>query len=617
MTCAATSARATQADDAFDAWNAAFLVHDNGQIYYSTTVTTAGTMRSGTWVGALDIAVAEDTYQRTHSAVHRQLVSDLVTTFIAKEGTDWKFDSWNDDIAWMVIAVLRGYQITGNVAFLAVAENAWNMAYDRGWDTRYGGGGVWEDMGHVTPFNQPSKCNLSNNPLIKMGVVLYRITGDTTYLDKCKGMYAWIRKNLFDAKTGLVNECLAFKTVDDTTGFVQTSDNAYNSGSFLEAADDLYRTTGDQSYYDDAQLAVTHRVTKDAVMHDGGQGERQWAYRFVRGLSEFATYNKLWPKYQAWLEANATAAWNQRNALNVTWNDWTKPTPLPGANGVTHDNDVVPLCTSSAAAIWQVLPPATAPALSGAYELRNVASGLSLGVATGGAIVQSSFDGGDGQLWTFVATAGGYYEIQNVSNGLLLDVGADSYKLGANIVGAAHEPHGQGNDQWMPVANADGTYTFYSSSSAMALDDPMSSTTTGTQLDQWAGNSSDAQKFTLNAHAAASDGGVDAARSDAGAGDVTSTDGPRTDGAPRADGAGGATMIGADAGMANGGADASAPPTMAGSSGGSSGCACDTGGSSSHRDPFGLIPVGLAVVIAARRGKRFITTARCPSSCCP
>lgn len=615
------TAGADQAADAFDAWNAAFLVQNSGQTYYATTVTTAGTMRSGTWVGALDIAVAEDAYQRTHSADDRQRVSALLTTFVAAEGTDWSQDTWDDDLAWMVIAVLRGYQITGDGSLLTIAENNWNVAYDRGWDTKYGGGGVWEDLGHVTPtFNQPSKCCLSNDPLIKMGLVLYRMTGNTSYLDKAEGMYAWIRSKLFDATTGLINECLAFKDANDTTGFVQTSDNAYNSGSFLEAADDLYRITGVQSYYDDALLTVTHRVTENPILHDNGQGERQWAYRFVKGLSEFATYQGLWPQYASWLQNNANAAWSQRDALNVTWNDWTNPTPLPGANGVAHSDDVVPLCTSSAAAIWQMLPPASAPPFSGVYELRNLASGLSLGVsgsANGGAVVQSVFDGGSESFWTLVPSSGGYYEIKNVSSGLLLDVQADSYALGATVVQALPEAHGQGNDQWLPVSNVDGSYSFFSLSSALALDDPQSSTAPGTSPDQWSGNGTMAQSFALISHvqvdagaSAGPDSSVDAAGMgsetgagiDAGAGsgmaeiDAASADEASTSDAP----SGGAGGIDASAGIAASGApQSSAGALEAQRSGGCTSATTSRTGSSRAAITSGLLV--LLALVAKRR----------------
>ena len=105
---APAAARADQAADAFNAWNAAFLVQTGDQTYYSTTVTTAGTVRSGTWVGALDIAVAEDAYQRTHSAADRQRVSDLLTTFIAAEGTDWSGDTWDAAGTTNTVAVASG-----------------------------------------------------------------------------------------------------------------------------------------------------------------------------------------------------------------------------------------------------------------------------------------------------------------------------------------------------------------------------------------------------------------------------------------------------------------------------------------------------------------------------
>ena len=193
--CVPALGRADTAADAFNGWNSAFLAKVNGDTYYATTVVTAGTQRQGTWVGALDIAVAEDRYMYTHSAADRQLVNDLMTTFVAKEGSNWiKNSSWNDDMAWMIIAGLRAYQITGNEAWLKIVTDCWNATWDRGWDTKYAGGGIWEDMGHITPWDKPSKCGLSNSPIVSMGVVLYQITGDQTYLDRCKKIYDWVRK---------------------------------------------------------------------------------------------------------------------------------------------------------------------------------------------------------------------------------------------------------------------------------------------------------------------------------------------------------------------------------------------------------------------------------------
>ena len=60
----------------------------------------------------------------------------------------------------MGLAVLRGYQDTGNASWLATAETQWNNAYNRGWSND-GGGGIWEEMN-----SKFSKCGLSNNPMI-------------------------------------------------------------------------------------------------------------------------------------------------------------------------------------------------------------------------------------------------------------------------------------------------------------------------------------------------------------------------------------------------------------------------------------------------------------------
>ena len=69
---------------------------------------------------------------------------DLVTFMIMDNGRDWTPNSWNDDMAWMDLAVLRGYQSSGNPDWLTIAADNWNKTYDRGWSSP-GGGGIWED----------------------------------------------------------------------------------------------------------------------------------------------------------------------------------------------------------------------------------------------------------------------------------------------------------------------------------------------------------------------------------------------------------------------------------------------------------------------------------------
>jgi predicted alpha-1,6-mannanase (GH76 family) len=485
----------------YNAWHTAFLVQSGNSTFYAHTL--ADRTPVFFWGQALDIVIDEDAYEHTHNPATLQLINSLLTTFLAQNGTDWSWDSWNDDVEWAVIACIRGYRITGNTAFLTAAENNWNMVYNRGWDTTYGGGGIWELMDDLKPNAQgvydgkASKVALSNDPFVISGCFLYQATGDSTYLTKSQAVYAWVRNNLFNTSTGQIVEGLGFSGYpSSTSSHVLNSNNVYNSGTFVEAANYLHRLTGTASYYNDALLAVNHVVNNNAILHNTAEGGgSEWAYWFVRGLSDFCTDNNLWSQYSSWMTANANAAWSERSTasatLNLTWNDWT--------NVMTDTNPDALEC-ASAVAIWQVMPVPPATNFSGNYELQCVASSLAMSVSgasttNGATIVQSSFNGGTNSLWTFVPTSGGYYQIKNVNSGLDMVVQNGSTQYGGKLVqwsfGSAR------NDQWLPVKNSDGTYSFFNLNSGLVFDDPGASTTTGTQFDQWGTNGGTNQKFNL------------------------------------------------------------------------------------------------------------------------
>ena len=482
---------------AYNAYNAAFLVQVNGQAYYADTLTSVGIQPQAEWGGALAITVAEDAYEHTHTQADRNLVVSLLNNLAYYNGPnslfgDWQTDGWDDNLAWMVNAFLRGYQLTGYTSYLTEAEIGWNNGYKQGWDTTVAGGGIWENT------DKQSKCALSNDPFVFEGVTLYQITGDATYLTKAEGIYAWVRSTLFVSSSsstvpgapGQIHGCV------DNKGALQNTadDNVYDSGAFLTAANALYRVTGTQTYYNDALLAADHIVNEGPVLHSVAEAPgSQWAYWFTRGLSQFATDANLWPQYHSWLLGNANAAWSERSKLNLTWNNWVGPTNDAGTDALEM---------SSAAAIWQHLPPASVK-LSGTYAVQNVSSNLAVAVSQGSIadsapIVQSAFSSGaPEQQWTFEASSGGYYQIRNVNSGNVISVAGASSTNGAAIVQRPAAGIIPGDDQWLPSLNPDGTYSFYNLNSLQALDVPGGSSTDGIQLDQWFGNNTNAQEFYL------------------------------------------------------------------------------------------------------------------------
>ena len=345
-----------KADALFNAWNAAFLMRTGGQTYYTRMSTNLAANEEDSWVAAMNVQIAQDAYERTHSPLDRQLVADLMNTFIKQYDYDWTKNGWNDDIGWLAITFVRGFQITGEKRYLDKAIYGWNLAYNRGWDTTYGGGGMWENMSDVHPGGKPDKLALSNNPFINSGVTLYQITGDAAYLTKAKAMYRWVRDNAFDPETGNVNQGVRWNYGDPKSGELEKSENVYNSGSFIQAANQLHRVTKDPMYLADAKLAIRYVMNKTPILNHNSGGQNQWAYWFVKGVSEVATDNNLWPQYREWMQNNADAVWANRNELNLVGNNWLK---------VNADERRSPMETSSAVALWQLLPPNDANVLAG------------------------------------------------------------------------------------------------------------------------------------------------------------------------------------------------------------------------------------------------------------
>lgn len=474
----------------FQAWNDNFLVqaNANGETYYTNQLKSIGTQHSGTWIAALNILVAQDVYERTHAAADRQRVNDLISTFLKFEGTTWTdWATWNDDVAWMATAVLRGYLASGNQAWLNVVVDQWNKAYNRGW-TSEGGGGIWIEMD-----SKFSKCALSNNPMASIAVSLYQITGDGAYLNKATAIYDWVKSRLVNPTTGVVNECIAFPNGPNGPTELQASDNAYNAGSFMQAADNLYRVTGNTMYRDDAQRTADHFLnTVPIVSNNGGRGS-SYQYWLFKGMSELCTDAKTCGRYDAYMRSNAAQAWNVRDGSNLTWNEWTRPT-----NAVNPDAFQM----NGMVGLYQVLPMSDPSPFSGNYKLENVTSGMSLGVQGGSTansapIVQNPDNGSASASWSFELRSNGYYQIKNAASGQVLNVAGGSGKLGAPMVQWPGGDTAAGNDLWKPVANPDGTWSFYNRNSKLALDDPAGSTAAGTQYTQWPPNDSGNQRFRV------------------------------------------------------------------------------------------------------------------------
>ena len=94
----------TQADAAFEAWVAAYVVTNGYQVYIANSLEDRNF--AFMWQQAFMIWMVEDTYDRTHSPEQKQLINDLLNTFMKQNGITLTWDGWDDDLEWAEIALI-------------------------------------------------------------------------------------------------------------------------------------------------------------------------------------------------------------------------------------------------------------------------------------------------------------------------------------------------------------------------------------------------------------------------------------------------------------------------------------------------------------------------------
>lgn len=305
------------ADIAFNAYNSRFYVLNHGLGHYKED-TEGG--RTDFWVRAEQIEMIEDAYDRTHNPATRRMIQQAIAGFIKECGTDWTTNKYNDDIMWMTIACARACQDTGTSRYRAMAKHNFDAVYARGYDDVLGGGLYW-----TTDKSGKNAC--VNGPAAIAACFLSEICNDKSYLAKAQALYAWERKALFNSTNGAVHDHI------DVDGHIGRKAFTYNEGTFIGAADLLWKLTADTNYLDDALLSAnfTRRVLSwDSTLPPYGSGDAAgFNGIFMRWMARFLSDARLWPQFYGWMSLNADAGWGIRRADNLSWQDWTSPTP-PG-----------------------------------------------------------------------------------------------------------------------------------------------------------------------------------------------------------------------------------------------------------------------------------------------
>ncbi len=175
------------------------------------------------------------------------------------------------------------------------------------------------------------------------------------------------------------------------------------------------------------------------------------------------------------------------------------------AGEIYHSNQIQTWeYNGSSAQQWYIDPTDTLP--DGTYTVRS-ASNTAFGWDIAG---NSNDNGANLQLWSsdhkFVITHGvdGYYTIRALNSGRYVDVAGGGTDLGTNI----HQYDGNGSaaQKWLVIPNPNGTYSFVSKSNSLYMDIAGGVIEDGSNIRCWEGNGSEAQAWVLKPVAILPDG---------------------------------------------------------------------------------------------------------------
>ena len=264
-------------------WGANFEGYEDRYYFnYGSDLSNMTTNHYWPQAHAMDVLV--DAYMRTGDDLYKDLFPlwwEGMPRFNFAKGMNSKDPWWNvfvDDMEWMILAQIRMFECTRDTKYIAKARQMYDDWVWPTWgpedEAPWYGGITWK-----TDVSK-SKNACSNGPAALIAARLYRFYADAglsggkvreAYLNEAVKIYMWEKHHLFDKETGAVYDHMNGK------GEIQKDwIFTYNIGTFLGAAHELYKITGERQYLDDAVLAsnyVIEHLSEGGVLPDATSGD--------------------------------------------------------------------------------------------------------------------------------------------------------------------------------------------------------------------------------------------------------------------------------------------------------------------------------------------------------
>lgn len=324
--------------------------------HYYHKANTGYVIGSGGWWGDAEMfEVVLDALETTGDQQYATMFENLYQNFISRKTGNWitgsGYNEYNDDIAWMCIACVRAYLMTGVTKYLSTAKSNFDGMYKRA-ATYDNGTLVWKQGNGGT-----NSC--INGPAAVCACYLGIALNNESYFQKAQTIYAGERGLLYNINSQGVFNGQVYDSGDPVKGTVgNTWSSTYNQGTSLGAAVMLYEHFGKEQYRTDADaimnwtaknLANSHGIIKVCQTVNGDlTGFKGILMRYVRRYAASLGH----PEWYSWLARNGYHAWNNRNSKGICMSAWlTKTTEnFYHSDGGNFDGDGVGAFTAVSAA---------------------------------------------------------------------------------------------------------------------------------------------------------------------------------------------------------------------------------------------------------------------------
>jgi predicted alpha-1,6-mannanase (GH76 family) len=286
------------------------------------------------WPEAHGLDVLVDAYERTKGDVYKQRIYDFYEGVKAKNGGDF-YNNYYDDMGWHGLAHLRALEATGDQRYEDSSRKLWGWIV-AGWNEDDGGGIPWnhennaQGKGKGVPSNGPAAIIAARRWQKYKETEVVNGHNDLEWLSK---IYGWMKENRVVQQSGRV-----FENINDKNG-----DWTYNAGTYMGAAIEYYKITGNKVYLNDAiktaDWATSTLVnSNNKVLSDWAEQENHdvnlFKGIFVRYLTQLIR-NKDLPeparkRYVSFLKNSAQILWAKGTAKSpyvlFGYHWWEAPT---------------------------------------------------------------------------------------------------------------------------------------------------------------------------------------------------------------------------------------------------------------------------------------------------